>query len=188
MSKDFLDALNYDSSGLRKYLGEYSFKEDDDQVNSTEQFLLDWIDEVWVKNNGNQELYAKFLQDLRGNLQEFELYEKELAQAANSNILSFEALVSELQQVNPDFDDKFLILAWLFYEPEFLLRDCENYYFLADDGNVDASERSLLYWIKTEWVDKEGNSDLADEIAAHLAQKEMEIAAKRFRNSYSRLG
>ncbi len=116
------------------------------------------------------------------------VYEKELSQAANSNLLSFEALVSELQQVNPDFDDKFLILAWLFYEPEFLLRDCENYYFLADDGNVDASERSLLEWIKTEWVDKEGNSDLADEIAAHLAQKEMEIAAKRFRNSYSRLG
>ncbi len=72
LSKDFLDALNYDSAGLRKYLGEHGFQRDDEQVNSTEQFLLDWIDEVWVKSNGNQELYAKFLQDLRGNLQEFE--------------------------------------------------------------------------------------------------------------------
>lgn len=184
-SPDVASHLSYDSSGLKEDLAGYYFKQNDDLINPTEQFVLDWIEEVWVQKQGNPELSEKIMMDLRGYPQEFDFYAKELSQSDNANILRFEALVSEIQQVDPSYDDKFEILGSLLYHPEQLLHQCESYYFLADGGGVDPNEQQFLHWIQTEWVEKNKNSQLADEIALHLAHKKMENAAASFRN-YSR--
>ncbi|NEP09666.1 MAG: hypothetical protein F6K14_05455 [Symploca sp. SIO2C1] len=78
IAKDILKHLHSNSSGVRERLRKGSFTKDDGEINQREAFLLTWVDEVWDQNNGNQELYEKFIEELNGTPQEFGLYEKEL--------------------------------------------------------------------------------------------------------------
>jgi len=80
VSKDILDHLLSSSDRVRERLRKGSFTKDDGEINQTEAFLLTWVDEVWDVENGNQELYKKFISDLNGTPQEFDLYDKEVPQ------------------------------------------------------------------------------------------------------------
>ncbi|NEQ41431.1 MAG: hypothetical protein F6K40_36645 [Okeania sp. SIO3I5] len=83
VSKDILDHLNSNSDKVRERLRKGSFTKDDGKINQTEAFLLTWVDEVWDVKNGNKELYKKFISDLNGTPQEFDLYDKEVPQINN---------------------------------------------------------------------------------------------------------
>ena len=157
---------------------QYDFKNDDKRISPTEQFLLDWAEDEWVKKDGNEELYQKISKFLEGEKQDWDLYEKELLVGDSENILKFDTLLSEIQQL--EYLDKFVLLSWLLYQPETLLETCNLFYFLKDDKKVDRSEQVLLDWIQTEWIDKKENQELADVIAMHLAQKSIQVGAKRF--------
>ena len=78
--KDILDHLKSNSDGVRERLRQGSFTKDDGEISQVEAFLLTWVDEVWDGENGNQELYEKFINELNGTPQEFNLYEKEVPQ------------------------------------------------------------------------------------------------------------
>ena len=77
VSKDILKHLKSNSAGVKQRLSKGSFIKDDGEIDLGEAFLLTWVDEVWDKNNGNPELYEKFMDELNGIPQEFDLYEKE---------------------------------------------------------------------------------------------------------------
>ncbi|NEP00725.1 MAG: hypothetical protein F6K58_19070 [Symploca sp. SIO2E9] len=80
LSKEILDHLRSNSARVRERLRQGSFTKDDGEINQLEAFLLTWVDEVWDGENGNQELYEKFINELNGTPQEFNLYEKEVPQ------------------------------------------------------------------------------------------------------------
>ncbi|NET01538.1 MAG: hypothetical protein F6K62_24580 [Sphaerospermopsis sp. SIO1G2] len=80
VSKDILEHLQSNSDGVRERLRKGSFTKDDGQIDQMEAFLLTWVDEVWDAENGNQELYNKFISELNGTPQEFDLYDKDLPQ------------------------------------------------------------------------------------------------------------
>ncbi|NEP86935.1 MAG: hypothetical protein F6K18_08860 [Okeania sp. SIO2C2] len=80
VSKDILEHLLSNSDGVRERLRQGSFTKDDGEVNQMEAFLLTWVDEVWDVENGNQGLYEKFIADLNGTPQEFDLYDKNVPQ------------------------------------------------------------------------------------------------------------
>ena len=77
VSKDILKHLLSNSDGVRERLRKGSFTKDDGEINQMEAFLLTWVDEVWDVENGNQELYEKFISELNGTPQEFEIYDKD---------------------------------------------------------------------------------------------------------------
>ncbi len=80
VSKEILEHLHSNSDGVRERLSQGSFTKDDGEIDQREAFLLTWVDEVWDGENGNQDLYEKFINNLNGEPQEFNLYEKEVPQ------------------------------------------------------------------------------------------------------------
>ncbi|NEP58204.1 MAG: hypothetical protein F6K31_14470 [Symploca sp. SIO2G7] len=78
VSRDILKHLQSNPSGVQERLKKGSFTKDDGKISQREAFLLNWVDEVWGGENDSQELYDKFLQDLNGTPQEFDVYAKDL--------------------------------------------------------------------------------------------------------------
>lgn len=83
VSREILDHLQSNSDGVRERLRKGSFTKDDGKIDKMEAFLLTWIDEVWDAENGNQELYDKFISELNGTPQDFDVYEKDIPESGN---------------------------------------------------------------------------------------------------------